>query len=147
MKNTSLKGARNIKTPFENDMLSIVKQAFDNLYPGKTVEIWWNLAIPQPKKGRVCGITSFCETPSGEGIVLIDIDPTLRVVDSVEVLAHELAHVAAGEQEGHGDKWAAAYDAIKAEYDRITEGMFPDDVGEKITVKSGKDYVKKESGE
>ena len=130
-----------MKTPFENDMLSIVKQAFDNLYPGKTVEIWWNLAIPQPEKGRVCGITSFCETPSGAGIVLIDIDPTLRVVDAVEVLAHELAHVAAGEQEDHGDKWAAAYDAIKAEYDRITEGMFPDDNGVTITVQSGKDYV------
>ena len=72
---------------------------------------------------------------------MIDIDPTLRVVDAVEVLAHELAHVAAGAKEDHGEKWTAAYDAIKAEYDRITEGMFPDDNGVTITVQSGKDYV------
>ena len=136
-----------MKTPFENDMLSIVKQAFDNMFPGNVVEVWWNPAIPQPEKGRVCGITSFCETPSGAGLVLIDIDPTLRVIDAVEILAHELAHVAAGKEENHGEKWTAAYDAIKSEYDRISEEMFPNDRGERVTVKSGKDYVDEESEE
>lgn len=128
-----------MKTPFLNDMLSIVGQAFNNVYPGKNVEVYWNLSIPQPEEGHVCGVTSFCEDQYGNEFAVIDIDPTLRVVDAVEVLAHEFAHVAAGKRIDHGDEWAAAYDAIHAEYDRIMCEMFPD--VESITVKSGKDYV------
>ena len=137
-----MKGENDMYSPFCNDMFAIVAEAFRNIYPGFAVSVCWNLAIPQPENGHVCGVTSFCEDENGGTVVLIDIDPTLRVVDAVEVFAHELAHVAAGEQEDHGDKWAAAYDAIKAEYDRIMNEMFPE--GESITVKSGKDYVPEE---
>lgn len=134
-----------MNSPFCNDMFAIVRQAFQNLYPGFAISVCWSLNIPQPEKGHVCGVTSFCTDDNGGTVVLIDIDPTLRVVDAVEVFAHELAHVVAGEQEDHGDKWAAAYDAIHAEYDRIMCKMFPD--GESITVKSGKDYVDDEGTE
>ena len=132
-----------MNSPFLNDMLSIVGQAFNNVYPGKTVEVYWNLSIPQPETGHVCGVTSFCEDQYGNEFAVIDIDPTLRVVDAVEVLAHEFAHVAAGEKVDHDDAWAAAYDAIHDEYDRITCRLFAetDVIKETIIVKSGKDYV------
>ena len=128
-------------SPFVNDMFSMVYYAFDRLYPGKPVRIWWNANIPNAEDGaQRVGLTSFNE----DGTIDVDIDALLPVADAVEILAHELAHVAAGEDEGHGEKWEQAFDAIHAEFNRIGNELFPDDPGTAVNVQSGKDYVRDE---
>lgn len=130
-----------LKTPFINDMFSMVHMAFDSLFPGKPVRIWWNAKIPKAEDDEQrAGLTSFNE----DGTIDVDIDALLPVADAVEILAHELAHVAAGENEGHGEKWEQAFDAIHAEFDRIGNDLFPDDPGTSVNVQSGKDYVRDE---
>lgn len=130
-----------LKTPFNNDMFSMVYMAFDSLFPGKPVRIWWNADIPKAADGteRV-GLTSWNE----DGTIDVDISAKLPVADAVEILAHELAHVAAGKDEGHGEKWEQAFDAIHAEFERIGNDLFPDDPGTSVNVQSGKDYVRDE---
>lgn len=129
-------------SPFVNDMFAMVYMAFDSLFPGKGVRgIWWNADIPKAADGteRV-GLTSWNE----DGTIDVDISAKLTVADAVEILAHELAHVAAGENEGHGEKWEQAFDAIRAEFNRIGNDLFPDDPGTSVNVQSGKDYVRDE---
>lgn len=132
---------RTVLTPFRNDMFSMVYAAFEKLFPGKSVRIWWNLDIPkaQDDEERI-GLTSFNE----DGTIDVDISARLPVVDAVEILAHELAHVASGEDEEHGEIWEHAFDDIHSEFDRIGNEMFPEDPGTAVDVKSGKDYVRDE---
>lgn len=128
-------------SPFVNDMFSMVYAAFQKLFPENDVRIWWNANIPKAEDGteRV-GLTSWNE----DGTIDVDISAKLTVADAVEILAHELAHVAAGEDEGHGEKWEQAFDAIHAEFLRIGDDIYPDDPGTTIDVRSGKDYVRDE---
>ena len=128
-------------SPFVNNMFSMVYMAFDSLFPGKPVRIWWNADIPKAADGteRV-GLTSWNE----DGTIDVDISAKLTVADAVEILAHELAHVAAGGNEGHGEKWEQAFDAIHAEFIRIGDDIYPDDPGTTVEVRSGKDYVRDE---
>jgi hypothetical protein len=49
------------------------------------------------------------------------------VNNAVEILAHELAHVVAGFEEGkddHGPAWETAFESIKQEYGRIGDALF-----------------------
>lgn len=134
-------GNRTLLTPFRNDMFSMVYGAFEKLFPGNDVRIWWNANIPKAEDGeQPVGVTSFNE----DGTIDVDISAKLTVADAVEILAHELAHVAAGENEGHGKKWEQAFDAIHAEFDRIGNDLFPDDPGTPVNVQSGKDYIRDE---
>lgn len=119
----------------------MVYEAFEKLFPGNDVRIWWNANIPKAEDGeQPVGVTSFNE----DGTIDIDIDALLPVADAVEILAHELAHVAAGENEGHGEKWEQAFDAIHAEFNRIGNDLFPDDPGTPVNVQSGKYYIRDE---
>jgi len=59
-----------------------------------------------------------------DGTVTVFVDYELQVKDAVEIFAHELAHVAAGEKAGHGEEWEKAFDAIFTEYNRIGEELF-----------------------
>lgn len=54
----------------------------------------------------------------------------IPIAAGVEVLAHELAHVATPEDQTHGDAWRAAFDRIFEEYNRIA----PEVLGEAFTV-------------
>lgn len=51
----------------------------------------------------------------------------ISVNNAVEILAHELAHVVAGFEEGkddHGPAWETAFESIKQEYGRIGDALF-----------------------
>ena len=128
-----------MNTPFVNDMFSMVYQAFKNLYPDKECECQW-----QPEKmtdedgAEVFGITTYGDN----GEIFVDISAHLKVVDAVEILAHELAHVAVGADANHGKAWEDAFDAIHNEFNRIGDEMFDDNGGVAVDVVSGKAYVR-----
>ena len=127
-----------MQTPFVNDMFSLVYLAFKNLYPEKTVQCEWVPELEPSEDGlEVFGVTTFSADS-----VYVEISAKLHVVDAVEILAHELAHVVSGSDADHGPEWEAAFDAIFDEYNRIGEELYP--IHNSTPVISGKDYVRYE---
>ena len=109
--------------PFQNDMFAMVWGAFKKLYPDKDCEIYWEPQIRDEEDGKpVYGLTDFAD----DGSVAVFVEPSLEVADAVEVLAHELAHVAVGVEHDHDEVWQEAFDKIFEEYNRIGNQMFPD---------------------
>lgn len=69
-----------------------------------------------------CGVTMFDDegkTP------IICINASIPCYASIEIIAHEVAHVAVGVKAGHGKKWKAEFNKIFTEYsaahDKIQE--------------------------
>lgn len=109
--------------PFQNDMFAMVWGAFKKLYPDKGCEIYWDPQIRGKEDGKpVYGLTKFAD----DGSVAVFVKPSLEVADAVEVLAHELAHVAVGVEHDHDEVWQEAFVKIFEEYNRIGSQMFPD---------------------
>ena len=110
--------------PFLNDPFAIVWQAFQNLYPDKTCDVWWDPNLPPDDAGSpVYGTTIF----RSDGKVLVFVDAKMSTNDAVEILAHELAHVAVGFADGKDDhslEWEDAFESIRREYTRIGDELF-----------------------
>lgn len=114
-----------MKHPFNPDPFAIVYQAFQNLCPGKECRIVWADKIEDDNGEDNCGVTDFAE---GEE-TLVCVNATIPVFAAVEILAHELAHVAVAPVlpgEEHGEEWEKAFTAINDEYDRIGCELYPD---------------------
>ena len=108
--------------PFQNDMFAMVWGAFKKLYPDKECEIYWEPQIRDEEDGKpVYGLTDFAD----DGSVAVFVKPSLEAADAVEVLAHELAHVAVGIEHDHDEVWQEAFDKIFEEYNRIGNQKFP----------------------
>lgn len=113
------------KHPFDIDPFAVVYTAFRNLFPECDCEISWNGEIKDEKGETCCGVTRFEPGKIPE----VEINPILTVYDAVEVLAHELAHVANGpENMQHGPDWETAFDAIHREYNRVMQTEYPNAV-------------------
>lgn len=108
-----------METPFENDPFSIVWKAFKKLYPDKNCKCFLVPEI-ESDENEAFGCTEFWE----DGNIVVFVKATLSICDAAEILAHELAHVAVGENEGHGEAWEKAFDDIHKEYERIGETIF-----------------------
>lgn len=129
-----------MKTPFINDMFSLVYTAFKNLYQDKECECQWVPELDPAEDGlEVFGLTTF-----GKDSVYVEISAKLSVTDAIEIFAHELAHVAVGSDADHGSEWEAAFDAIFDEYNRIGFEKF--DTHEEMEVTCGKAYVRGNEG-
>lgn len=110
-----------MESPFANDPFSLVWKAFKNLYPGKGCEVQWQPGIQDDELSEQgYGFTEFHD----DGSILVVVDANLQVSNAVEVLAHELAHVAVGIENEHGAAWETAFDAIFQEYGRIAKELF-----------------------
>ena len=109
-------------SPFMNDPSAIVARSFAELYPGVDycAQLVPNLA---DKNGNPAyGLTIF---PEDGSTPIVCISAEAPISAEPELLAHELAHVAAGEDAGHGPEWKAAEEAIANKYDEILEAMIP----------------------
>lgn len=86
---------------FVNSPFKILDEAFRGLYPDKKYKACIEPSIKDDEGNRVFGFTQFSkgETP------VIAISAELSITDATEIFAHELAHVAAGEGAGHGERW------------------------------------------
>lgn len=95
------------------DPYAVLFQAFENLYPNRSYDVQWgDESILQDKFGMT-------DSNGERNIVTISVNiPTSGALD---VLAHELAHVAVGVDEGHGKEWEHAYEKINDEYNALTE--------------------------
>lgn len=110
------------KHPFHIDPFAVVYTAFRNLYPKNGCIVMWDGGIEDDVGKEVYGETLF---PEKQATPIVYINPHLSVIDAIEVLAHELAHVAAGCAADHDEEWEKAFDAIYMEYNRIMRIEFP----------------------
>lgn len=116
-----------LMSPFKNDPFALVWQAFDNLYPGKKFEAYWDSRIRDQEDGTpVFGLTSF----EDDGTIFVFVKPNLEVNQAIEIFAHELAHVAVGVEHDHDEAWETAFEAIFQEYNRIGDELFAPAEGE-----------------
>jgi hypothetical protein len=92
------------------DPLGLVLDVFNDLYPGKPATVTWRQGMKE--SGECYGCTDFDHDPP-----LVSVDVDLPVTGAIDVLAHELAHVAAGHvKPAHGKAWKDAFNAIHTEY-------------------------------
>lgn len=108
---------------FINSPFAILDEAFQSLYPDKKYKACIEPSIKDDEGNRVFGFTQFIkgETP------VIAISAELNIMDATEIFAHELAHVAAGEGAGHGERWDEEFQRIFDEYNRIGKERFGED--------------------
>lgn len=105
---------------FINSPFDILDKAFHNLYPEKTYKACIDPNMTDEKGELVYGYTQFVK----DDVPVIAISADLSIKNAVEVFAHELAHVAAGEGEGHSKIWEKEFDKIYDEYHRVGDEMF-----------------------
>lgn len=112
---------RQMTTPFENDPFPIVYRAFKNLFPDKNCTIFYGVKEKDKRGEEGHGYTFFPDDGSEpEVTVFAENDTNVQA----EILAHELAHVAVGQEHGHDRVWKDAFDAINAEYCRLSDEVF-----------------------
>lgn len=124
---TALKGYEKVgsmASPFMNDPCAIVALAFDELYPG--IEYYAQLVpgLTDDDQRPAYGVTIF---PDDGSTPVVCISAEAPISAAPELLSHELAHVAVGEEAGHGPEWEAAEAAIFEKYNQILDAMIPDE--------------------
>lgn len=105
-------------SPFDNDPFCIVDKVFCKLYPDKRYRAQVAFDLRDGEENGVFGSTTFPTDGSTPEILVSCEAPYL---DTVELFAHELAHVATGDRAGHNDEWEKAFAAIHQEYMRAIE--------------------------
>lgn len=108
---------------FINSPFTILDEAFRGLYPDKKYKACIEPDIKDNEGNQAFGFTQFNK---GE-IPVIAISAELSITDATEIFAHELAHVAAGEGAGHGERWDEEFQKIFNEYNRIGRERFGED--------------------
>jgi len=95
---------------------TVVINIFTDMYPDKSCKIEFVQELY--KKEKAYGGTHF---PGDGSNPTVSIDVTTPVIGAVEVLAHELSHVAVGEKKGHGEEWEKVFDDIYNEFNKRGE--------------------------
>lgn len=97
-----------------SDPVTELLKIFEKRYPDKNATLV--LAGDAEKRGNL-GETYFGD--DGKVFIQINIEQTLPQI--LDIVAHELAHLAAGPEEDHGDKWQGIYDWLFNEWDSHIE--------------------------
>lgn len=101
-----------------NTPLDDVIQSVSNLYGELNCDIVFDPELRN--RENVYGLTNFFE----DGTILIELDTESSLNIIVETLAHELAHVVAGVDAEHGDKWEEVFENIFVEYERYCKEKY-----------------------
>lgn len=110
-----------METPFINDPMPLIYKAFRLLYPETQVdEIYYQPGLTDDDEKEICGFTNFAD----DGTVQIFVSADITVLNAAEILAHELAHVVVGKDNGHNEKWESVFSEIHKKYMDIMEEHF-----------------------
>lgn len=110
-----------MESPFANDPLPVVYRAFKSLFPDKECIIFYGVKEEDERGEEGHGYTFFPDDGSKPEVVIFSENDTNV---QAEILAHELAHVAVGQEHEHDQVWEDAFDAIHTEFCRISDEMF-----------------------
>lgn len=111
-------------SPFMNDPTAIVALAFRELYPRLEYYAQYVPGLEDEEGKPAYGLTIF---PDDGSTPIVYISAEVPISAGPELLAHELAHVAAGEAVEHGPEWKAAEEAIFQKYNEILNAKIPDE--------------------
>ena len=111
-------------SPFMNDPTAIVALAFRELYPRLEYYAQYVPGLEDEEGKPAYGLTIF---PDDGSTPIVCISAEVPISAGPELLAHELAHVAAGEAVEHGPEWKAAEEAIFQKYNEILDAKIPDE--------------------
>lgn len=102
-----------------NDPFRILIEACRRLYPDLVAEIYFmpGNQLKKLEEGAL-GITNFPDD-GGTAEIFIKAEQTLE--QAVDIMAHELAHVAAGPEAEHGPEWEDAYENLYRKYHEIVD--------------------------
>lgn len=108
-----------INMPFNPFTVAI--ECAEALWPDLDCDIVFAESIENEdgSKHECFGMTEFHDDGERPTVVVL---ATMPLQGVVEVLCHELAHVATPHDEDHGEVWQAAFDAIHKEYVRRVQG-------------------------
>jgi hypothetical protein len=96
------------------DPINLLFDIVEELYPDTRAFIQFDSSI----KGGY-GYTCF---PEDKSIPVVNILPTLEYGATLEVIAHELAHVVSGENHEHDKKWESVFNNIHKRYNKFMTG-------------------------
>lgn len=116
-------------SPFMNDPTAIVALAFRELYPRLRYYAQYVPNLEDEDGKTAYGLTIF---PDDGSTPVICISAEAPISAAPELLAHELAHVVAGETAEHGPEWKAAEEAIFQKYNEILNAKIPDEPADVI---------------
>ena len=107
-------------SPLVNDPTAIVALAFKELHPNVRYEAQLVINLKDEEGVEKYGETIFPEDGSDP---IVSISAAAPLSTCAELLAHELAHIIAGPDKGHGPEWKAAEEAIFDKYNEIIKAM------------------------
>jgi hypothetical protein len=113
-----------IKIPrfkFINDPLEWMFQAAEELWPDIDFLIQYDHELKMTD--NEFGHTLF---PDDGSIAIISINPMLTVADQIEVIGHEIAHVKAGADAGHGEVWERHFQEIHDQFTELYKSAYAD---------------------
>lgn len=118
-------------SPFVNDPAAIVAGIFSGLYPD--VKYRAQLVLELADEG---GKAVYAETffPDDGSDPIISIAANSPIGAMAEIFAHELAHIVAGYESGHGERWEAVMDQIHDEYEKAAVEMAAEEEPETFTI-------------
>ena len=108
-----------METPFTNDPFAIIGEIFRSRHPDKPYQAYWVPEAVLPSTS-ILGSTTFCE----DGDVVVSISMEVPFKTAIEILIHELAHVAAGPTYTHGGTWQKEYLALRRAYNSTLGAPF-----------------------
>lgn len=108
-----------------NNPIDMLLEVMDEHYPQVKADIYFG---EQETDGiDRLGVTIF---PDDGGRPVIEVNPHIPLAHVAEIIAHELAHVIAGIEAGHGEKWEAEFENISTlffgEFQKRAEANVPD---------------------
>jgi hypothetical protein len=103
--------------------LNYILDAFRNLYTvNRDILICFSdeFGDDEPPYGQTCEVDD-------ENLYVISISAFLPMLHCLEILAHELAHIAAGLDHEHDIKWEECFSSIQLEYNKILDKLEKED--------------------
>ena len=94
-----------------NDPFNTLYEVIDELYPDLDCDVQYSEELNID--GNTYGVAIF---PQDGSKPLIELDPNQSVLDVLEVIAHEVAHVIAGLEADHGEKWEREFTKIHEKF-------------------------------
>jgi len=101
------------------DPIQVIIDIFEQRHPKKKVIVQYVQGMKE--KADAYGETFF---PNDGGIPIVSIDVEISIIGAIDVLAHELAHVAIGPDGKHGEKWDNEYTEINNSFHKKFHGNY-----------------------